>query len=117
MIHNGLVSYCRACTAYQSHLYSPNQEINDDTDPLEQLADAGSQHPFICIDDRSLLESRKQVYTVPLANGLEALLLKQEGYTVKEIADIWQTSPNKISLWMNRTKAKLQHDPEIKHIA
>ena len=59
-----------------------------------------------------LLEIHEE-YSGITAKGVEALLLRNTGYTDKEIAKMFHVKPNHISAWISRANSRLRKDPRI----
>ena len=55
----------------------------------------------------------KQHHTGIALKGIEALELRYKGYTGKEIAALYHTSPKSVFSWISRAKQKLRQNGEL----
>lgn len=114
VIRNRLYDYCRHINHIQSRLLYLDSSIVDDgeTSHLDYIA-SDPPTEFASGHLITLLLSLKKEYSGITAKGVEALLLKANGYTGKEIAQIYCVKPNHISAWISRANSKLRQDPRI----
>ena len=55
----------------------------------------------------------KKHHTGIALKGIEALELRYKGYTGKEIAALYHTSPKSVFSWISRAKQKLRQNGEL----
>ena len=45
--------------------------------------------------------------------GIEAMIMKQCGYTSREVAEYFGTTVNNVNAWISRARAKLRKEKEM----
>lgn len=115
VVRNGLLSYCRQMCNKQRHFtrleVGEHGELLADGEALLQVDDFNSH--ISLMETIALLESRKQDYHGVARLGIEALELKIKGFSIKDIAGIYQVPSSYIGAWISRSAQKLRKDPEF----
>jgi DNA-directed RNA polymerase specialized sigma24 family protein len=60
-----------------------------------------------------IFHDRKAAYTGIAKKGMEAMELQTDGYSVAEIAKMYDTTPNNINAWISRARKKLKQDVDM----
>ena len=115
VVRNGLISYCRSRCRKEKHFV--HLEISDDGDLLIEGADWQSTEStdshISTMETLELLESRKAAYQGVARLGIEALALKIRGYSISDIASLYQVPPSHVGAWISRSVKKLRNDPDF----
>lgn len=115
VVRNGLLSYCRQMCNKQRHFtrleVGEHGELLADGEALQQIDDFNSH--ISLMETIALLESRKQDYHGVARLGIEALELKIKGFSIKDIAGMYQVPSSYIGAWISRSVQKLRKDPEF----
>ena len=115
VVRNGLISYCRSSCNKEKHFV--HLEISDDGDLLIEGADWQSTEStnsrISTMETLELLESRKAAYQGVARLGIEALALKIRGYSISDIASLYQVPPSHVGAWISRSVKKLRNDPDF----
>lgn len=115
VVRNGLLSYCRQMCNKQRHFtcleIGEHGELLADGEALQQIDDFNSH--ISLMETIALLESRKQDYHGVARLGIEALELKIKGFSIKDIAGMYQVPSSYIGAWISRSAQKLRKDPEF----
>lgn len=112
VIQNQLYSHCRKINHIQAKLLYLDEPLKDSF---------GLTYADIIIDEKELyMASDKEIillltdagkqYTGITRKGIDALILKCNGYCNQEIALQYQTKPNHIAAWISRACYKLKSD-------
>lgn len=121
VVRNKLIDHCRAVIVKHRRSYTTSLKIGtndnedceyDDSENLFSAFDDG----FDKIENAEALEAlimAKQRYNGITLKGIEAIELKVKGYTGKEIADMYGTSPNLIGAWIARAASRLRKDSKF----
>jgi len=109
VVRNKLISYCRRNIKYQT-AFMPS--IDDDTKFIQYRSDSSDDFDILMArnDILDLLEAVKRNCTAGVARGIDILELRVKGFTNKEIAELYDVSPNYISVWLARAKKYLLRD-------
>lgn len=114
VIRNRLYDHCRHVNHLQSHILYLDSSLKED-EPGCFLDYAVSEHPANRTDSLlfSLLLTKKEEYGGIAAKGIDALLLKANGFSGKEIAKMYRVKPNHVSAWISRANSRLRREPFI----
>jgi RNA polymerase sigma factor (sigma-70 family) len=113
VVRNGLISYCRRQCSKEKHFV--HLEIGDNGELLpgeldSSIIDSSATHIFF-LETLDLLESRKTEYRGVALLGIEAMALKIRGYSITEIAALYDVPPSHVGAWISRSAQKLRNDP------
>lgn len=112
VVRNGLISYCRGMCDKQRRFsrleIGEHGELIADGAVLHQI-DEFNAHISL-VETLSLLESRKQDYSGIARLGIEALELKINGSSIKEIAQLYGVPSSHVGAWISRSVEKLRKD-------
>lgn len=113
VVRNGLISYCRRRCSKEKHFV--HLEIGDNGELLTGEADRSAidntTASLSFIETLDLLESRKNAYQGVSRLGIEALALKIRGYSITDIAALYDVPPSHVGAWISRSAQKLRNDP------
>lgn len=114
VIRNALIDYCRSIERRHA------REGPIDFDTLDESLMTDTTDGFILEtvdftmeDAENLLSEVKEEYTGGLKKGVDALRLKMLGFSGKEIAALYGTSPQLIGAWVSKAARKLRVDPMV----
>ncbi len=116
VIKNGLNSYCRSMCKKQDkqRLLIDGTLINGSRNCIAKTAIKDEIDELIYqMLANDLIAAAKQEYSGIALRGIEALELKMQGYTGREIADMFAVEPNHVGAWISRVMAKLRKDMVI----
>lgn len=113
VVRNGLISYCRRQCNKEKHFV--HLEIGDSGELLpgeldSSTIDSSATH-ISFLETLDLLESRKAEYRGVALLGIEAMTLKIRGYSITEIAALYDVPPSHVGAWISRSAQKLRNDP------
>lgn len=115
VVRNGLISYCRSQCNKEKHFV--HLEISDDGDLMIEGSDwqnaESTDSRISTMETLELLESRKAAYQGVARLGIEALALKIRGYSITDIASLYQVPPSHVGAWISRSVKKLRNDPDF----
>lgn len=100
---------------YNQNTISLHNESDDGSFLIEQIADQTAPSPddTVCLREtkEALLRIReKYVKKKSIVAGLDALLLKQEGFNSREIGELWGKSAQYVTATVSRTRKLLADD-------
>lgn len=111
VIRNHLMDHCRRVQREPLPTVSMDAAEDEALAPLWSKGDCGGTEDW---DERLLvervLEHGKRTYSGVAKLGMEALELKARGYSVTDIARLYQTRPNLVGAWMSRAAEKTRRD-------
>ena len=112
VIRSRLYDACRrANRIYSRQLYLDATLTEDgETAFADQLAKTPPSSPKGLIP---LLQEIQKEYGGIAAKGIQALLLREAGYSSNDIAEMYHVKPNHISAWVSRASSRLRKDPRI----
>ena len=112
VIRNQFYDYCRRMYYIHTRLLYLDASLSEEgkdtllqSQRIDQTVQTSDIFPL-------LLEIHEE-YSGITAKGVEALLLRNTGYTDKEIAKMFHVKPNHISAWISRANSRLRKDPRI----
>ena len=111
-IYNALIDYCRKVNT------SLRRMTVKDFWELERCCEAHPSFTATVIRANTLMflgEYAKQ-YTGIAQKGIEAMMMKQYGYTSREVAEHFGTTVNNVNAWISRAREKLRKEQEIQNI-
>ena len=117
-VRNALIDICRKAKTQKKHCCRSLEDPVPGTDlrygETKALA-ADTQEPDCGDTERIAVQfSRiKKQYSGVALKGVEALELRYKGYTGKEIAALYHTSPKSVFAWISRAKQKLRQSGEL----
>ena len=117
-VRNALIDICRKAKTQKKHCCRSLEDPVPGTDlrygETKALA-ADTQEPDCGDTERIAVQfSRiKKQYSGVALKGVEALELRYKGYTGKEIAALYHTSPKSVFSWISRAKQKLRQNGEL----
>ena len=108
-VYNALIDYCRKVNT------SLRRMTVKDFWALERCCEA---HPsftatVIRADTLMFLGEYAKRYTGIAQKGIEAMMMKQYGYTSREVAEHFGTTVNNVNAWISRARAKLRKEQEM----
>ncbi|RFZ77615.1 sigma-70 family RNA polymerase sigma factor [Lacrimispora amygdalina] len=113
VIRNGLISYCRRRCDKEKHFVYLDVGDNGELlqGAIERSTMDGSAFDISFLETLDLLDSRKAAYHGVARLGIEALALKIRGYSITEIAALYDVPPSHVGAWISRSAQKLRNDP------
>lgn len=107
VIHNHLIDHCRAVLRTHKRMV-----LSDDNSSFEIVSTPLNDTDNIItdIDIGRLFYEAKRKYTGCVLKGIEALELKINGYSGKEIAAIYGVTPNLVGAWISKAVKQLRSD-------
>ena len=120
-VRNALIDICRKAKTQKKHCCRSLEDPVPGTDlrygETKALA-ADTQEPDCGDTERIAVQfSRiKKQYSGVALKGVEALELRYKGYTGKEIAALYHTSPKSVFAWISRAKQKLRQSGELEDL-
>lgn len=113
VVRNGLISYCRRQCDKEKHFVYLEVGDNGELLPGEidpSTMDSSAAH-ISFLETLDLLESRKAAYRGVARLGIEAMALKIRGYSITDIAALYDVPPSHVGAWISRSAQKLRNDP------
>ena len=111
VIRSRLLSHCRKSIRGQSLLYSLDAPIPDNPElTFSDTIPDDNDHSLSNVETYYLLKETKKRYSGISLKGIEALLLKCQGYSSMDIARYYGVKPNHIAAWISRAASKLRTD-------
>ena len=99
---------------YKALEYAARRKQREITMEPEKLPQEASLDPGQDTDLAALLDSAAADTSGVTSKGIEALRLHVQGYSCKEIGQLFgEASDNNVSAWMSRARKYLQQDPAI----
>ncbi|WP_148509859.1 sigma-70 family RNA polymerase sigma factor [Hungatella hathewayi] len=113
VVRNGLISYCRRQCDKEKHFVHLDVGDNGEllTGELDRCTVNRSDSHISFLETLDLLESRKAAYRGISRLGIEAMALKIRGYSITEIAALYDVPPSHVGAWISRSAQKLRNDP------
>ncbi len=113
-VYNAMIDHCRKQNGAAAR--SVNLLIDEDGDA--DLFQFGSEIPdYDAIvfgrQLRKCLSACKSRYSGVALRGIEAIELKNLGFSTREIANQYGTTVNNVNAWISRARSKLRNDPEL----
>lgn len=116
VIRNSLLSSCRYAARIQGSLVYLDAPVNgeDDLTYAQLLADERQKSPdgddsFVL----SLLRDAESRYSGCTRKGIQALHLKCQGHSNKEIAAYYGVKSNLVAAWISKAAARLRNDKQF----
>lgn len=92
-----------------------NGELVTDIETVLSLMPAHDAYDDIVLGLDQILSAAKANATGVVAKGIDAIMLLAEGYTNREIGEMWGGVPtNNITAWVSKARAYLRNDPDIR---
>lgn len=118
LIKNTLIDACRKAITHKKHCFYSLEDAVPGTDlcfgETRALAANPPEPDNGAAEQIALQFSKiKNHYTGVALKGIEALELRYKGYTGKEIAALYGTSPKSVFAWISRAKQKLRISGEL----
>lgn len=110
-IYHALIDYCRKVTTGLR---------KTSTVDFEEAMKTHEYHPSFTAkifrgDLLMFLYVYSQQYTGIAQKGIEAMMMKQCGYTSQEVATHFGTTVNNVNAWISRARSKLKKEPDYKN--
>lgn len=115
VVYNGLIDYCR----HMGVRYRLQSDVLLDCDNSAMamlLLSSEAENALSDVDHQDamrIFQERKAAYTGIAKKGVEAMELQMEGYSVAEIAKMYDTTPNNVNAWISRARKKLKQDADM----
>jgi RNA polymerase sigma factor (sigma-70 family) len=111
-VYNAIIDHCRKHGHYAAKMVELDMETDNDA---YALAYTSSEYDVFDVINGELLRKAlgdcKSKYSGITQNGIEAMEMKYQGYSPKEIADFFGTNINNVNAWISRARSKLRKDP------
>ena len=109
VILNGLISYCKKINKKTKHKFLYIEKIKKSSEIVLD-DDIFLQEKIFEIDVLIFLENIKKQYTGTVELGIDAMILKIQGFTNADIAKLYNVKPNLIGARISRALKKLQEN-------
>ena len=109
VILNGLISYCKKINKKTKDKFSYIEKIKKSSEMVLD-DDIFLQEKIVEIDVLFFLENIKKQYTGTVELGIDAMILKIQGFTNADIAKLYNVKPNLIGARISRALKKLQEN-------
>lgn len=114
VIYNALIDYCRSQNVHLYSQYGIPLESDSDDYALEYMCTINDLEDEIHVRElRNVLSASKARYSGITLRGIEAMELRCLGYSTRDIARRYETTPNNVNAWISRARSRLTHDPEL----
>lgn len=118
VIRNQIISYCRSLHHKNVQILSLDTfekgvESIDQYSVKRNLTGYNGPGIFTVSQVMKLLQKKENLFSGIARKGIRALQLKLMGYTGKEIANMFQVSPNLVGAWISRAVDKLRKDSDF----
>ena len=117
-VRNALIDICRKAKTQRKYCCHYLEDSVPGTDLRygeTKAMTADAPEPDCGVSEQIALQfaKAKQHHTGIALKGIEALELRYKGYTGKEIAALYHTSPKSVFSWISRAKQKLRQNGEL----
>lgn len=113
VIRNQILSYCRSLHHSNVQMLSLDKFTDSECSSAGLIDEDEISLSISVTEAIRLLQERRRGLNGVAQKGVHALQLKLLGFSGREIANIYQVSPNLVGAWISRAAVKLRQDKEF----